>query len=108
MSDEPRGPDDQRIKRYDLRHVAIFRRELMRRPWLGVVLFILAVVAGAALALGWVGRYETRRSAAFRTWAGAAIWWLFGAWVGAETVRALRGRRDDEDAGDGPAGRPKP
>ena len=94
---EPSDSDaDRKIKRYDLRNVDIFRRALVRKPWLGLLLFVLAVIAGAALALGWVGKSETRRSAGFRTWAGAALWWLFGAWIGAETWRAMRQRGQGE------------
>lgn len=89
----PPDPPEPKARRYDLRQVGIFRRALLRRPWLGLLLCAVSVIAGAALAFGWVGRSTTRRDANVRAWVAAVIWWLFGAWVGAESLRAFVQRR---------------
>jgi hypothetical protein len=94
----PPDPPDPKARRYDLKQVGIFRRALLQRPWLGLLLCVVSVIAGAALAFGWVGRSTTRRDANVRAWIAAVIWWLFGAWVGAESLRAfLRRQRDTDD-----------
>ncbi|MBC7728356.1 MAG: hypothetical protein H7242_12240 [Microbacteriaceae bacterium] len=99
MTAPPDPPDapDPKAPRYDLKQVRIFRRALLQRPWLGLLLCLVSVLAGAALAFGWVGRSTSRRDATLRAWIAAVIWWLFGAWVGAESVRGFMQRRAETD-----------
>ncbi len=84
---------EPKFRRSDLSQVTRFHRLLEQKPGLGLVLSALCVVAAVAMAQGFVGRSPARASDDVRAWVGAALWGVFGLYVGGVTARGLLRRQ---------------
>ena len=84
--DLPPKAAERRIRRYDLRELAVFQRLIAAQPRLALVLAVLLALAGVALAAGWV---PTPRPTA-RPWIVAVLAWLLALVVAVIALRGLR------------------
>ena len=82
----PKAPE-RRIRRYDLRELAVFQRLIAAQPRLALVLAALLALVGVALAAGWV---PTPRPTARSAWIVAVLAWLVALVVAVIALRGLR------------------
>ena len=85
--DLPPKEPERRIRRYDLRELAVFQRLIAAQPRLALVLAALLALAGVALAAGWV---PTPRPTARSPWIVAVLAWLLALVVAVIALRGLR------------------